>query len=343
MAKARKINSGSWNIRIFLGRDKNGKKKYKSITADTKKECEYLANKYIVENKIKQESEVYGMFITDVVAEYIKVKKQSLSPNTIRGYITLLNNQVQLLNHVRVSAFNASEHQRWIDRIASDVSPKTVKNADGLVVASLRHYNIALSPVKLPQKEFKEVHIPTTSEVKDIIEYFKLLNDIDMVIAVELAATGTLRRGEVVALDAEDVNRNNNTIFVHKSIATDEKGNFIEKEPKTYNSNRIIELPKSVIDLLPTTGKVVNLNLRQVSRRFAKCINKLGYDDYTFHSLRHYSASIMHAEGIPSEYIMKRGGWKNESTLNRIYRNSLDDYEKSFTKQINDYFEDKLK
>ena len=48
MAKAKKLPSGSWRVLLYVGTDENGKKKRKSITADTKKEAELLAAQYLV-------------------------------------------------------------------------------------------------------------------------------------------------------------------------------------------------------------------------------------------------------------------------------------------------------
>ena len=41
---------------------------------------------------------------------------------------------------------------------------------------------------------------------------------------------------------------------------------------------------------------------------------------FRFHDFRHYSASIMHAIGIPDQYIMARGGWKTDTVLKAVYR-----------------------
>ena len=43
MAEPKKMPSGNWRVRVFLGKDKDGKKKYKSITAPTKKEAKKAA------------------------------------------------------------------------------------------------------------------------------------------------------------------------------------------------------------------------------------------------------------------------------------------------------------
>ena len=46
MAKARKLPSGNWRTKIYIGKDSDGKNIYKSFTAETKKESEYMAAEY---------------------------------------------------------------------------------------------------------------------------------------------------------------------------------------------------------------------------------------------------------------------------------------------------------
>ncbi|MCB7523198.1 tyrosine-type recombinase/integrase [[Clostridium] hylemonae] len=53
-----------------------------------------------------------------------------------------------------------------------------------------------------------------------------------------------------------------------------------------------------------------------------------GLNHFRFHDLRHYSASIQHALGIPDAYIMERGGWETDGTLKSIYRHTLKDKKK---------------
>lgn len=341
MAKAKKLNSGNWRTRVYIG-IVNGQKKYKSFTATTKKESEYLAAEYLMNNRQKTNDEIQKSYVPKIVEDYISANSQILSPSTIRGYTILHRNQIQMLDRISVEKFNATLHQKWIDDMARDLSPKTVKNANGLLVAALRYYNVSLDPVRLPAKEYKPMNIPTTSEIKRIIDYFKERDNKNMVIAVYLASTGTLRRGEVCALTAADVDRKNNTITISKAIAIDKNQNHVVKTPKTFSSNRVVELPAFIIEMLPKNGNIVTASVNHVTRMFAKAVRDLNMPQYTFHSLRHYSASIMHAQNIPTQYIMDRGGWKTEHTLNRIYRNSLDDYKRKFTNQTNDFFSNNL-
>ena len=43
MATAKKLPSGRWRCLVYVGKSENGKRKYKSCTADSKKEAIALA------------------------------------------------------------------------------------------------------------------------------------------------------------------------------------------------------------------------------------------------------------------------------------------------------------
>ncbi len=342
MPKAKRLPSGRWRTRLYLGQNGKGKKVYKSFTATTKRESEFMASEYEMNHIIRDSTKILKKSVAEVVEAFINDRSKSLSPNTVRVYKNILKNQIMVLDKTPVNTFTPTKHQQWVDRISLDLTPKGVQNANSLLVTALKYYKITVPPVQLPQKQYKELKIPTTEDVKRITEYFIDRNDKDMVLAILLAAIGTLRRGEVCALTAEDVDFENKTISIRKSMARAEDGSMVLKEPKTFHSNRTIPLPGEVIRMMPKTGKIVNLNLNQISDRFYKAVIKLKMPRFNFHSLRHYAASIMHAQNIPTQYIMERGGWKSEQTLNRIYRNSLDDYKKRFNDQTNNYFKDNL-
>lgn len=75
-------------------------------------------------------------------------------------------------------------------------------------------------------------------------------------------------------------------------------------------------MPSLVIGILPQDGKLVNLNLSNITDRFTQVFEKLNMHRFRFYDLRYYAASIMHALGIPDVYIMRQGGWSNDATRN---------------------------
>lgn len=83
----------------------------------------------------------------------------------------------------------------------------------------------------------------------------------------------------------------------------------------------------------------MKINPNELTQRFINAIDRLQIPKFRFHDLRHYSASVMHAIGVPDVYIMQRGGWSSDYTLKNIYRGSMDDFQKKFTDITNSHFE----
>lgn len=69
------------------------------------------------------------------------------------------------------------------------------------------------------------------------------------------------------------------------------------------------------------------------------CVPNVRYPTYAYTDLRHYSASVQHAIGIPDAYIMQRGGWGNDGVLKDVYRHVMNDREREMNQKANLYFE----
>lgn len=335
MATAKKLKSGSWRCLVYDYTDGNGKRHYESFTAATKREAEYLAAEYAATKKKKPE--VLKVSIGNALDNYIKIKSNVLSPSTIRGYKALRRNYYSSIQSILLENVTQEIIQIWVNSLSMSKDAKTVKNAHGLLSAMLSVYlpSIALHTT-LPKKEKEIPYIPIESDIQQIIEYFKQ-NDIEMLKSVYLAAFGTLRRSEICGLMGNDIS--GNVIHVHSAVVMDDSANWVKKNTKTSSSDRYIPLPEFVINILPQNGNVVSITPSQISSRFNCALKKLCIPHFRFHDLRHYSASIMHALGIPDQYIMQRGGWSSDGVLKAVYRNTMDDYTEKFSNQINKYFE----
>lgn len=331
MATPRKLKSGRWNVQVFTHRDEKGNPHFKSITADSKKECALLAAKF---QYSKQRHESSNITVEEAVENYISSKEKILSPTTVKAYRSMLRNGFKKIANIRVNALTNKTVQSWINDLSEKLSAKSLANHYGLFSSSMSALKMSFN-VRLPQRKIYNAVIPSDDEVKRIIEHFVNANDIDMANAVRLAAYGTLRRSEVCGLRKDAVDRVNSVIHVMRVEVINTDGDIILKEvPKTSSSDRFVTMPPDIISALPDVEKPVNLSPSQITMRFMYAVQDLGLNGIRFHDLRHYAASMMHAMGIPDAYIMKRGGWETDSTLKRIYRGTMDDYERKYTNDL---------
>lgn len=335
MARAKKLKSGNYRCLVYDYTDGNGKRKYKSFTAPTKKEAEYLAANYLMDKKEKPTLPEYTLQVA--IENYCNLKSNVLSPATIREYRRMGNIYYGDLGKVKLKDITSDAVQAWINGFAADHSPKTVKNAYGLISAVIDAFadDIRLK-VTLPQKVQNKLYVPSDSDIKALLDYFSE-NDKDMELAVYLAAFGTLRRSEICALTAEDVT--GNVISVNKAMVDKGSSEWVIKTTKTVSSTRFVAMPGFVIEKLPETGRLVNLNPNQITRRFERTFPKLQIKSFRFHDLRHYAASIMHAIGVPDQYIMQRGGWNSDRTLKAIYRGTIEEYTQKYTDMTLSHFD----
>ena len=326
MAKAKRLPSGSWNVKVYSHTTEDGKIIRKSFTAPTKKEVELLAAEY----QFKKDRISSGNFsLADAMDRYLESKSNVLSPNTIRGYKAHRKNSYESIIKLPTSKLTQEVVQRWMNEYALTHSPKSCSNSYGLLNAVLGIYepNVAFR-VKLPQKRIYESHIPTNDEFKKLLEHIK---GTELEKAMLLSVFGTMRRGEVCALQVDDLD--GNTLHIRRNAVPMRGGKVIYKVPKTTKSDRYVEIPQFVIDRLNLNkdGFIVDLKPDDISRVFKKKCIECGIEPFRFHDLRHYSASIMHYLGLPDEFIMSRGGWKTDHVLKSIYRHNMSDKDKELT------------
>lgn len=342
MAKAKKLPSGQWRVLVYSHTEttiKNGviqkQRRYKSITASSKKEAEYLAAEYAMSRH--SASKPCNLTLYEAMGKYIDHKHNVLSPSTVRGYLWILNHIYQDIMPCPISTLTDDMIQLEVNRDAAQRSPKSVRNAYGLLTATLRMFRSDYHPqITLPQKIRPNVYVPTDADIKKLIDCVK---GTSFELPVLLAAFGSLRRSEICALDASDIHEN--SIRIHLAMVKDEHGKWVIKPPKTDASYRNVELPQFVIEKMRgIEGRIVQLSPDYITTKFAQILKRNGIPHFKFHALRHYQASILHALGVPDKYIMARGGWSSASTLQNIYQHTMRDKSDQFTQTAIQHFED---
>ena len=163
--------------------------------------------------------------------------------------------------------------------------------------------------------------MPSELEVQGLIAIFRKT---ELEIPVLLGAYAGLRRGEIAALTIQDLD--GDYLHISKDMVLDDFGEWIIKSPKTLASNRTVLLPHYVAERIRQKGYITHLAPNNITKRFIKRQQSLGIESpYTFHSLRHFFASFLHAQSIPDAYVLRAGGWTTPFVMERVYRHALDD------------------
>lgn len=332
MATPKKLKSGNWRIQVFSHKE-NGKNKYISFTAPTKAEANRLAAEF-QENKFN-ELKPQNLTVKQAIDRYIEMRTDVVSPSTLRTYRGYAKHYTSLEN-IRLGSLTSEHLQNYINSISKRMTPKSVKSMYGLLSSSISTFCDRKFKVTFPQSTPIKRHIPTDADVVNLVN----LASPTLRKAILLSSTGTLRRCEVCGLKYKDILYDFNAVYVHSDFIKGEKEWVHRDTTKTKSSERRVILPKEVIDELghgDPEEYIINILPNSITMEFGRLRKKLGLK-CKFHDLRHYAASILHAIGVPDQYIMERGGWNNDKILKSVYRNTLEDKSSNFTTIANEYF-----
>ena len=305
--KAHKLKSGSWNVRIMIAGQSY------SFTDKSRKEAMRQAAIFAAECHENIENPPLCKCLEDFIEDH----RVTLSPSTIRSYggiARTIRKRNPAIANKRLVAVSDKDVQTIIRPLKT---PKTQRNYVNFIqVATGKKFS-----VRYKTKKPKEIAVPTDLEVLGMLEVFK---DTEMEVPIMLGAYGGLRRGEISALTIQDVN--GDYITIDKDMILNDDREWVIKPPKTATSNRTILLPHIVTERIRAKGYVTSLKPNEISNRMRRKMHALSVEPaYSFHSLRHYSASYLHAQGIPDAYIMARGGWASPSVMRKVYRHALSD------------------
>lgn len=348
MPTAKKLPSGSWRCQVFSHYEENilqdgtikKKRIYKSFTSDNptkdgKRLAELAAAQYAASKKERKSncSMTYG----EALDEYIESRSAVLSPRTIMDYKRIRKNDIQGIMNIKIPDLTQEDIQEAINADARIHSPKTVRNTHGLISAVLKQYRpeFALN-TSLPKRKRTELYIPSDKDIQKLMQY---VSGTEMELPILLAAFGPMRRGEICALNDSDIS--GNVVHVCRNMVYTEEKEWIIKSPKSYAGDRYINYPEFVSDKWKgKKGRIVELTPGAITTRFNRLLKKVGIEHFRFHDLRHYSASVQHALGIPDAYIMQRGGWSSDGVLKAVYRHAMSDKITDMDNKANDYFDD---
>lgn len=282
-----------------------------------------------------------SMTVGQAIDRYIESKDAVLSPSTVAGYKRMRKNALQDLMPIKLSDLTQEAVQKAVNKMARVKSPKSVRNAHGLLSAALVEYRPdMILRTTLPQKQKYDVDVPTDDDIERIIDAAK---GTEMELPVLLAIWLGMRASEIRGLTWDCVS--GNVLHIRQAIVEGENGPEL-KGTKTYSGNRKIRLPNYLADLISeqprTDDYIVHLSGQAMYKRFSRLCEKTGLPHFRFHDLRHANASIMLALGVPDKYAMERMGHATNNMLKTVYQHTMKSKQDEVADVVDNYFQEKL-
>ena len=338
MAKAHKLPSGTWRC-VASWTDEYGKYKQKSFTAATKQEAEFLSSKFLTEKKHSMKPE--NKTLDDLINTYIENRSNLLSPSTITSYHKIRRTAFPSIIKTRMELLTPELYQRAINEYAKGHSPKSVFNAHSLANKVLKANDVFVAEKAiLPQKERKEVSIPTEEEVVKLLDNAK---DTRLYLLIAFSVFLGLRRSETVGLKWKDIDFDKHTVSIRRARVKDQFGLYVEKTTKTTNSTRTLKIPQVLFDTLNTLDSsnpeayIIDDSIDALVSLFNRTREKIDFP-YKFHALRHYYASVLLVKGLPNKYAQKQMGHATDNMLKQVYQHTFKSKEEEFEATLDTYF-----
>lgn len=290
------------------------------------------------------------ILLTDFLQMWLDSKRIKVEPETVNLYKRELNHHIiPYLGEVRLNKLNKPLLQKTVSKMIKDgKSAYTIKfslEILGFAMDKAVEWDmLTKNPTKgleLPKQETMEKAIWTDEELMQFLEINK---DDKHILIYLLAITTGMRRGEILALQWDDIDFDSKTISIKRTLTSEVR----IKTAKTQNSIRTINVPtfimhdlrkhkiKQAEDLLASRmvnpNKIVFFNKatqgyfwpQSILSHFKILCKKANVPAINIHRLRHLHVSMLYAEGIDIKTIQKRVGHANIATTMNIYAHLMD-------------------
>lgn len=326
-------------------------KQYTSKGYDTKKQAELEEAKF----RIKvQENKVCFSNITfnDVFTEYLEYRKKDMKVQSLKKLENLFK-VFDVIKDTKIKDFNLQQYKQFRLYIEGkhysvEYNNKIIGLLKRLIKYSNKYYNTSDTMINFIDN-FKEINkMKKEMEFFTFEEFQKFINVIDefdyKTFFEFLYYMGT-RLGETTALTWNDIDFNKKEVSINKTLTTKLKGQlYTISSPKTKNSNRILPIPKKLVESLKTMqleakkkkyysdswfvfGDELPFRETTICNRKNKYCKLAEVKQIRIHDFRHSCASFLIQNGASIVLVSKYLGHSKISitldTYTHLYKNEL--------------------
>jgi integrase len=356
----------AWSFTVDIGRDaRTGKRKQKSQSGfKTKKEAQAalaeLVNDVEKGNYHEPEKRKFNDFVLEYMKKtYINRVKPSTYDTNERIIMTHI---IPFFANVDINDIDQFlVHDFYNEKIKAGFSSHYIQDMHALIRLLLRvaykwkilKEDIA-SMLEPPKLKKKEMNVWTIEQVNTFLKFTKHSRYHPIFF---LAAYTGMRKGEILGLSWDDINFDERTISVNKTLYRVKSENYLQ-EPKTPSSIRRIYMDDDIIRVLKKqkvkqnlerlkfggaykehnmvfaqeTGEMVNPNA--VNGLYGRFIKQAGLPHIRFHDLRHTHATILLQMGINPKVVAERLGHASVRTTLDVYSHVTSTMKKDLSKQF---------
>ena len=346
---------GSWQIRVFLGRDEHGKRIRKNETVQGKKaDAERRLREILgqMDGGVVPSVERYKLaeWLPLWLDEVISPNKEQKTYDRYEGVVRL--HLVPNLGAVEVAKLGPRQVKDLETKLLNEgmdrIGVRMVHNVlSGAMKHALRMELISRDPVALvspPSAPSAEAYSPDMEQVRALLAVGAASGHYLWPCVYLIIFTG-LRRGEALALTWEKLDLEGRKLRVEASLVT-AKGGGIVKRPKTESGRRTVDLDVETVAVLrehknrqqelsdqlgvelpewvfPRQDLTGWCHPNTLAHFVGSLSEKAECPDVTMRSLRHFHASVALKSGQNPVVVSKRIGHSKVSTTMDIYAHAL--------------------
>lgn len=211
----------------------------------------------------------------------------------------------------------------------------------------LKHF-LNIKNIKF-KKNNSPIYIFSKEEQIKLEKYLKSKVNIRKISLLMCLYTG-LRVGEMCGLKWEDINFKTNSLTVKRTIerikndSDNSKTILIESTPKSDTSNRVVPIPKFIIDLLKQfksnddyfllSNSIVLYDTRLLQAFYYRTLKKCNINKCKFHTLRHTFATRATEAKMDVKTLSELLGHSKIETTLRLYVHPTYEYKQSLIENL---------
>lgn len=357
-----------WIGQYITGINSEGKPVRKSVYGKTQKEVLNKLNeiKYEINKDIYVEKN--GIELVKIMED---IREEKFASNTISGgqYARLRWTINKIKNspigNKKIQDITKKDIQDFLNSI-KDLSDSYIKKIYEQFIqayhrAEIKKY-ISYNPMYevIKPKSNKETKIVEALDINTQKLFTKYLNNVDInvqpyknIFLIQMYMG--LRIGEVLALGKENIDLENNLLYVKRTLTNDKEFAIIlGNKAKTYAGNRTLPIPQFLTPIFEEQLKYANENLHnliftnnnsyirtssvnQELKRIFKEELKVNYKDISTHCLRHTYGTRCVEAGMTAVVLQRLMGHKDVTVTLNTYTSVFNRFKEDELKKVNEY------